>query len=466
MATISEKDLSPRAREMWLKAMSAFELKNYGYAVSLLNSVLKESPEFLDGRKLLRKAQIGATKGKKSLFGSFSPPSLAGLLGNKNKIEKDPHAAIIEAEKILESDPGSTPGNRLLHEAALAADLPEVAQFALETLRDANPKDPKVLHELARFYMDQNLPQKALDTYNRIVEINPNDLEAIKGGKDASAAVSMSSGGWNEAESYRDVMKNKDEAVTLEQQNRVVHSDEGIDQLLATLSAQYEENPQNIEVVRKIASLYEQKDDIENAATWFEYAASLAGGSDSNLERKASDLRVKQLDRRISRLDAARAEAIEGGAAFQQEEELESLRRERAELVLSECRKRVERNPTDLHLRFELGEQLFHAGHYREAMPELQKAKQSSNTKIRAANLLGQCLVKNNMLDMASKQFEEAAAAIESMDSTKKELLYNLGLTYQQMGRTDDYVECMKKIYEVDMSYRDVDDRVMASYQS
>lgn len=465
MAIITEKELDQRSREMWLKAIGAMELKNYGYTVSLLGDVLKAHPGFLDGRKLLRRAQIGATKGKKSLFGSLGAPSISSLL-NKSKIEKDPVASMIEAEKILDKDPGSQAGNRLLMEAAMAAGLPEVAVFALETLHEANRKDTKILHELAQAYMAIDEPDKALEAYNKIIEIKPNDLEAVKGAKDASAASSMRHGGWSEASSYRDVMKDKEEAITLEQQSRVVRSEEGIERLLAELAAQYEADPKNIEVVRKIAGLYEQKDDIENAAQWYAYAASLGGGADSNLERKASDLRVKQLDRQIAALEAQKKADEEAGKGFDSLDALEKLRAQRAEMVLDECRKRVERNPTDMQLRFELGEALFLSGHYREAMPELQKAKQGSNTKIRAANLLAQCMVHNNMLDMAARQFEEAIAALSTMDSTKKDLIYNLGLTYEKMGRTTDYIDQMKKIYEVDMSYRDVEQRVIDSYQS
>lgn len=465
MATVSEKDLDARSREMWLKAIAALELKNYGYTVSLLSDVLKSHPSFLDGRKLMRRAQIGATQGKKSLFGGIAAPSLGSLI-NKSKIEKDPVAALIEAEKLLSKDPGGQAGNRLLMEAALAANLPETAVFALETLHEANPKDTKILHELAKMYMAQDLPEKALEAYNKIIEIKPNDLEAVKGSKDASAAASMRQGGWSEASSYRDVMKDKEEAISLEQQSRVVRTEDNIDRLLGELSVQYEADPTNIEVVRKIAGLYEQKNDLEQAAQWFDYAASLSGGADSNLERKASDLRLKLLDRQIATLQAQEAASEEAGTPFNAKNELDALRAQRAEMMLSECKKRVERNPTDTQLRFELGEALFLSGHYREAMPELQKAKQGANVKIRASNLLAQCMVHNNMLDMAARQFEEAIAALSTMDATKKELIYNLGLAYQKMGRTDDYIDQMKKIYEVDMAYRDVEERVISSYHS
>ena len=58
-------------------------------------------------------------------------------------------------------------------------------------------------------------------------------------------------------------------------------------------------------------------------------------------------------------------------------EALAQARKQRAELLIDDARKRSERNPTDLQLRYELGERLVEAGHPREALPELQRARQS-----------------------------------------------------------------------------------------
>ena len=50
------------------------------------------------------------------------------------------------------------------------------------------------------------------------------------------------------------------------------------------------------------------------------------------------------------------------------------------------------------------------------------------------------------------------------MDIVKKEIVYNLGLVYEQMGDADKYIDAMKKIYEADYGYRDVATRVESSY--
>ena len=140
-------------------------------------------------------------------------------------------------------------------------------------------------------------------------------------------------------------------------------------------------------------------------------------------------------------------------------------KKKRAEILIEDARKRVERNPTDLQLRFELGEHLVNAGHFREALPELQRAEQNPNARLKAMNLLGRCYSELGMLDLAMKQLEEASQEILSMDAMKKEIVYNLGLVYERMGDKEKSLNCMKQIYEADYGYKDVATRVESSYQ-
>jgi len=464
MAVKTEKDLPEQFRATWLKAMSAMQLRNYGYAVQLLQPLLKAQPEFLAGRQLARKAAIAKTAGKKGVLSGLSSASFS-TMKVQGLIKKDPAAAMDAAEKILENEPYSTQVNQLLREAAMAANIPEVATFALETIVEGNPRDTKILHELARHHLQQGHPQKAVDIYNKITEITPNDLAAIKGGKDASAAASMQKGGWErEGSTYRDLLKDEDQAVTLEQQSRVVRSDEMIDQLLEGLRARIEREPDSVDAARKIAELCEQKEDLESASSWYTYAASLTGNSDQALVRKAADLRLKQFDNAIKAREEFVETNPESEEAAQYKTELETLILQRAELLLDEANRRVERNPTDLQFRYELGEILVSLHRYQEAIPELQKARMNPNARIRSMCLLGQCFTARAMYDLAAKTLSDAVSELTLMDAVKKDVVYNLGLVFDKMGDKEKSIACMKQIYEIDYGYRDVAARVEGSY--
>jgi tetratricopeptide (TPR) repeat protein len=94
----------------------------------------------------------------------------------------------------------------------------------------------------------------------------------------------------------------------------------------------------------------------------------------------------------------------------------------------------------------------------------LQRARQNPNARLKAMNLLGRCYCELGMLDLAVKQLEDAAREMTVMDAVKKEIVYNLGLVYEQMGDSKKYIDTMKKIYETDYGYRDVAERVERSY--
>ena len=133
-------------------------------------------------------------------------------------------------------------------------------------------------------------------------------------------------------------------------------------------------------------------------------------------------------------------------------------------MLLDDAKKRVERNPTDLQIRFELGEVLVNLGNYKDAISELQRARQNPNVRLRAMNLLGKCYTERGMLDLAANVLSTAVSELLQMDSVKKDIVYNLGLVYEKMAEREKSIECMKQIYEVDYGYRDVAERVDGSY--
>ena len=466
MAVKTEKDLNETQRSHWLKAVAAVEMRNFGYAISLLQGLLKQEPEFLTGRQVLRRAEVAKLRSEKKKLFNLSTASVT-IMKAQRELKKDPKRAVELIEKVLEDEPYSRQANLALKDAALAAGWPEVGVFAMETLLEEKPADTKLLHELARLYRDMGDAAREVEIYNRITAADPLDGDALRLGKDASARASMKTGGWTEAASYRDLIKDKDVAVSLEQQNRMALTGESLDQQIAETYERHQAEPQNVDFARRLGSLYEQKEDFESAIAWFQYAADLTNGSDAGLLRKVSDLRMRRFEQEIAEHESFLAHHGRDDEAYaERETALQTARQQRAEILIDDARKRSERNPTDLQLRYELGEHLLNAGRFREALPELQRARQNPNARLKAMNLLGRCYRELGMLDLAAKQLEEASREILSMDPMKKEIVYNLGLVFEQMGDAQRSIDCMKQIYEVDYGYRDVATRVESSYSS
>src|SRR5947209_4918993 len=247
MAIKTEKELSETHRSLWLKAVAAIELRNFGYAISLLQGILKQEPQFLTARQLLRRTEVTKSKSAKKSFFNISTSTIAAMKAQR-EIKKDPKRAMEMLEKILEDEPYNRQANFVLKEAAIAAGWPEIGVFALRTLLEENSRDVKLLHELGRLYHDMGESEQEVEVYNRITDIDPLDAAALRLGKDASARASMTGGGWTQAESYRDLIKDKDLAVLLEQQSRMKLTGESLDQQIAEIYARHQAEPQSVDL--------------------------------------------------------------------------------------------------------------------------------------------------------------------------------------------------------------------------
>src|ERR1700737_1974197 len=115
MAVKTEKELSETQRAHWLKAVAAIELRNFGYAISLLQGILKQEPEFLTGRQLLRRAEVTKAKGAKRTIFNISTAPLAVMKAQRES-KRDPKRAMEMVEKVLEEKPYHRQANLVLKE--------------------------------------------------------------------------------------------------------------------------------------------------------------------------------------------------------------------------------------------------------------------------------------------------------------------------------------------------------------
>jgi len=363
-------------------------------------------------------------------------------------------------EKELEKDPTHDQANDLLFDVALKLELPETAAFALETIRTHAPENTKLLHKLAEFYLSNNNPTKAVEVYNDIIKQNPTDSAAIKGAKDSSARASMQKQRWDENTSMRDLMRNITENEELEQATRTGLTREQLEARRDKAVEKYNSDTNNLAVSKDLANIYEQLEDWANAYTFYHWAHSLSNG-DVALATKAATMRDRALESELKMLEEA-VELNPDNAELQAQ--LAERRTARLVEQVIEAKARVDQNPTDPQLRFELGSALYRSGDYTGAIPHLQQATRNPHIRTKGLLLLGRTFRAKNMYDLAIKQLSDALADLHAMDGTKKEVLYEKGQIHHQMGDKAAALDSFKQIYEVDYGYRDVAQRVESSY--
>jgi tetratricopeptide (TPR) repeat protein len=176
---------------------------------------------------------------------------------------------------------------------------------------------------------------------------------------------------------------------------------------------------------------------------------------DASLDRAIADTTVRQFDFQIAQLNP-----FDEGHA----DRVAALNAEKLNYRLVECQKRAEKYPTDLAIKFELGQMYFHAGKIGEAIAEFQKAQGNPHKRLPAMSYLAQCFAKRKMYDLAAKTLQNAIKEKPGFDDEKKDLTYQLGCVLESMGKKDEAIEQFKILYESDISYKDVAAKVDAYY--
>ncbi|MBP8655393.1 MAG: hypothetical protein KBI43_02990 [Kiritimatiellae bacterium] len=458
MEELTLDQIPRKTRDLYEKAMAALERGNTGYALDMLKQVITVEPRFLLARKNLRIAQVKLAVAAKPNAMTHQLSSLKGaftLMAAQGKLKKDPKAALDGAEKLLAMDPLNLSFLKFFAQAAEAAEMTELAVQTLEIARPYYTRNVDFLRLLAKLYIDTNQPGGAKDCYAAVVELRPNDQQAIKNLKDAAALDTMKAGNWTDMKSdFRSKLKDQKEAIRLEQQAKSVKGESDIDALIEDRLRDIQREPQNMNFRRALADLYVRAERFDEALQALADATEAAGRSDPQIERTVSQIKARQFDNAIA---AAKAANDEAAVAAQEAA--------KAQFLYDDAVEMVKRYPNDLQFRYELGYQYYLRDQFNEAIEEFQLAQRNPQRRTRALYYLALCFTAKGQYDIAFEQLQKAASELTLMDDTKKDVVYEMGVLAEKMGRAQEATGYFKEIYAVDIKYRDIAQRIEAAYQ-
>jgi len=448
-------------REIHEKGMAALQRNTFDYAIAFFTQALNREPGLYDTREALRAAQFkkaGSGGGffKKMIGGVSSSPMVAKA---QMTLRTNPLEALAACEQILNSDPGNTGAHKVLAEAAMAADLPKTAALSLKILLKNSSRDRELTMLLGDALAAAGQIPEAESVLSDLLLTRPSDAELSQQLKNLTARRSMTEGGYEKAGeeggSYRDMLRNKEETVSLEQEKREVKSDDVAARLIGEYEARLTGEPGNVKLLRQIAELYAQMKNYDKALECYNRIVATEGGTDPGLERAITETTLRRFDHLLSQYDPANPEHADA---------IQQVQAQRAEFFLTDTQRRAERYPTDLDIRFELARLYFEAGKIGEAIQEFQKAQNNPHRRLQAMAYLGQCFARRGMNDLAARKLQDAIKEKPVFDDEKKDLIYHLGCVLEKMGKAEEAIEQFKLIYESDIGYRDVAAKVDAYY--
>ncbi len=460
------KTFPKQARNLFDKAVEAVGKANYDYAIELLDSALEIAPDMVEARHLLREAETRR-------FDSKAAPAwvrnvLATILQSVNSIKG---AISLSAgkwqkafdiyERILKAKPKSTTALRHHAKAAAGLRMLETAINSLEYARKLKPDNLKVVRELGRAYMQHGDVPKAQQCFHRLAIENSTDKEAAKALQDLAAMGTIIKGDWEDTETYRSKVKDVEFAQRTEREVRLVKSEDDVEALIKDRERKIAEEPEKLDHYKSLADLYIQKKQFDKGIQVFDQAIKLAP-ADSDLAERRFRTVMLRFDNDIKSAEDA---AARDPSNQELKAKVEDLRKEKEDYALADLQRRVAQYPTNLNLRLELGQLFMERGDLDGAIRELQVAKTGAQKRTVALNFLGECFRRKGQPDMAVEQFEKALSELYVMDSFKKEVMYNLGRAYEDLGDNEKALMRYKEIYSEDIGFRDVNERVQKAYE-
>ena len=414
-----------RLQQLFEHASKSAEASQFDYALKLFTDCVVGDP----GNRIYVQTLL-STLSRKYNNNPKSVGKLAGIKSagtktslKKSSMQKDWPSVIKTGIEVLKTNPWDVPTLSAMALACEAMDLAEPQLTYLKMALDVNGKDPDVNRLCGRALARMGHFDQAIACFHRVQQAKPGDEEAQRAIADLAVERTIHQGGYEEAESATDVKRAKDD----EEDGKVQLTPE--QQLEKRISKQ----PADVSLYGELADLHIRHERWAEAEEVLTKALEVSGGDVSHRER----LEDVQLRRHRNQVLAAERRAA-SEKTDEARELAKAMKAELNRLELDIYRSRVDRNPTNLGLKYEFGLRLKLEGKYQDAIQQLQLARGDTKRKAVVHQELGECFQKLKKYPLALNNFEAAVEATSEREvDAKKVALYSAGRLALAMAMND-----------------------------
>jgi len=460
-ATITGKDkLTPaqikRIGKLRTRAEAAYDKQNYGWAVELYWEIYILDRSDSEG---LQKMLLSALA-RKNLsphpflyavqhFFSNIPIYFKSLSVKDTDDKREEFYEVFES--ILKTEPDS--GYVLLKLGGVYENqnLLENAAILLENYTRRRKSKVDVMRRAAELYLKLNKLEKARSVFKKILSVNPSDMAAQKKLKDVLAMGSIDSSKLKDQSGFLGLAQDKEASKKAQIQMKLNKTKEEINYLISEKNKEIGSRPDNISLRYELIELLKEKGDNKTILAVMEEVAKLAKG----------DLKVliEKVDTEINIKMEENEKRVKAG------ESPEGLETSLNEFKKKSYGKLVTQFPTNVEVKYKLAHVCFELGQNERALQLFQVTSGAPEFSSASINRMGQIFFRKEMYDMAVDEFKNGIDQIPQMTAIKKELIYNLGMTYEKMNQFDEALEQYKIIFKMDVGFKDISQRIEASYK-
>jgi len=433
------------------KGEDALKKRSYDYAISIFLEAVNFAPDNRRAREGLRRAEL---KRFETSYPSGFVIALTGMGARLGMMfssmgkKKNPEPYMMACERYLAKHPKSLKVNLALGDAAEMGNYLEAAALAFETAAEHHPKSVTALKRLGNVLVKKREIQRAHEVFDKAVHLDPNDQEAIKSRKNVAAEASLKETGFETAKSSRDLVRDKGAAAKLEAGVRLHKTEDDLATERKAIEERLAKEPENPDLLADLAEIQEKAKDYEGAIKTMDKAIAKRPG-DTGLEFKRGDLKIALFETHIYEAEKAGKKA-----------ETEAKQRELDRFTAEEFARRVKAYPTDMMLRFRLGEVQLKLGALDAAIAEFQHTVRDPKYKSESQLRMGRAFAAKGQYDLAISQLQKALEGQAGMTERVKEIHYVLGDVFDRSGKPAEAKAEFGRIYEVDIKFRDVSARL------
>lgn len=453
MSTASESSGDRQKAESFFRhGNEAAQKNNFDYAIQMYREACKLAPQNLQYRQALRGIERRKFNNDPSKVGFLAGARISSIRMRARSARGKGHAgqALEICEEAFVHNPWDVSASREGAEAAEQLGYKALAQWFLESVHPQAGEDADYFRHLARVMELNGHFNAAIHCWEKVRKLDPTDEQARRQVNALSASAAIQKSGLHEA-LHRPPPGEGSAAPDTDDLKRPTLTPE------QRLLKEIQDDPSRAGPYLQLADLLKGQGKLDEAEKVLARAIK-AIPDDEFVKTEHADVQIARLTKAIDQWSRQAREHPEDANARAKLEKLQTMR---DDYELREFRRRVELNPGDPDLHFQLGQRLARAGKHAEAIAEFQQARSSPALKARALYEAGVAFEADGNPKLAERSFQEALKATDPTDVTAVNALnYRLGRVFEAMGQINKAEEHYNEVAANDYTYLDVAQRL------
>jgi tetratricopeptide (TPR) repeat protein len=450
------------ARKFFERAKTVHDATNFEYAMTLWLNGLRQDPRSMDGLKGFFDSATAFLNSKEGAKG----PSRDTMNQFNGRGDVDRYLAYLLAAG---GNPADTSSWVKAAEIGLKLGLREAASWLAQRglLAATNDKKPRKEYFVSLMEILQQVEKYdlAVRAGEAAVRLAPADGRLAQRVKNISAESTMTKGGYNqtgEEGGFRSNVRDASGQKRLEEEERLVKTEDVMERLITATKAEYEAAPQDRTIVRKYLDRLLERSRPEDEKAAFEVAMKAFNDTkEFAFKQRANSIKLRAARRKLEKLRLA---AEGAGADEVSQQQYETFRKQLDDAEMHDLEERSANYPSDLSIQYEVGRKYFEQKRYEDAIAKFQLAKNDPKQRSRVLNYLGLSFQEIGWHDEAIETLRQALEAhSNATDETGMTLRYGLMLSLQSRAADQNDLANAEEAYKIassiaiqNISYKDI----------